>query len=141
MAEAVARRSISRRGWTTVEARSAGVSTVRGGPASDGALRAAGRHGLDLGAHRSQPLSPELIAWADLILAMTPGHLARLLEAGAGHKAQLLTEFAAGREASGVPASVPDPFGGSDREYEETFTLLQELVEAAIQRLAPQIAP
>lgn len=141
MAEAIARRAVAERGWNHVEVRSAGISASWGGEASEGAKKAAERHGLGLEGHRSEPVSPELVEWADLILAMTPGHLARLRDHGAGAKAQLLTAFASGAEDSAAAAPVPDPFGGSEREYEETFTMLQELVEAALARLTSHMVP
>jgi protein-tyrosine phosphatase len=124
-----------------VEVRSAGVATVSGAPASEPAERVARRHGLDLAPHRSSVVTPELLAWADLVLTMSPGHLARVTDAGAAGKAALLTAFAAGNDAAGAPSAVPDPFGGSDEEYETTFTLLEELVERTLLRLAPILAP
>jgi protein-tyrosine-phosphatase len=141
MAEAIARRKLAELGWSNVEVRSAGVATVNGGPASEGAERAAGRHGLDLTGHRSSALGPAHLAWADLVLAMSPGHLAKVHDAGGGQKAALLTAFAAGGDSSAPASAVPDPFGGSDAEYEATFNLLEELVEHALRRLAPLVAP
>ena len=72
MAEAIARRLAAAAGSEELEFRSAGTSTVPGLPASEGALRAALRHDLTLVDHVSNPLSRELIDWADLIL--TNGH-------------------------------------------------------------------
>ena len=141
MAEVVARRMLARRGWSNVDVRSAGVATVDGGPASDGAQRAARRHGLDLSGHRSAALSPEHLTWADLVLVMSSGHLARVTDAGAAGKAALLAAFAAAGDSTGPALAVPDPFGGSDADYEATFTLLEELVEQALHRLAPLVAP
>jgi len=141
LAEAIARRSLASRGWSDVEVRSAGVAAVNGAPASDLAKRAARRHGLDLAPHRSSQVTPELLAWADLVLTMSPGHLARVADAGAAGKAALLTAFAAGDDPAGALSAVPDPFGGSDEEYETTFTLLEELVERTLLRLAPILAP
>lgn len=141
LAEVIARRSLADRGWENVEVRSAGVAAVSGAPASEAAARTAVRHGLDLSPHRSNVLGPELLAWADLVLTMSAGHLARVADAGAAEKAALLTTFAAGDDSTGVLPSVPDPFGGSDYEYEATFILLQGLVERALHRLAPMLAP
>jgi protein-tyrosine-phosphatase len=141
MAEAIAWRSVARRGWKGVEVRSAGVATVNGAPASEGAARVAGRHGLDLSGHRTSVLTPEDLAWADLVLAMSPGHLAKVAGAGAGAKAALLGAFGAGEDLSATALAVPDPFGGPDADYEATFTLLEELVEKALDRLAPLVAP
>ncbi|MHB1194388.1 MAG: low molecular weight protein arginine phosphatase [Longimicrobiales bacterium] len=141
MAEVIARRKLAELGWSNVEVRSAGVATVNGGPASEGAGRAAGRHGLDLSGHRSSVLTPAHLAWADLVLAMSVGHLAKVEGAGAGGKAALLTAFAAGGDSLGPASAVPDPFGGSDAEYEATFNLLEGLVEQALRQLAPLVAP
>lgn len=141
LAEVITRRSLADRGWTNVDVRSAGVATVNGGPASEGAQRAARHHGLDLAAHRSVVLTPDLLESADLVLTMSPGHQARVVAAGAGDKAELLTAFAAGDDPAGTSPAVPDPFGGSDAEYEATFILLEQLVERALHRLAPILAP
>lgn len=139
MAEAIARAEIAARGWEGVAVGSAGVSGALGGPASEGAMRAAQRHGLDLRAHRSRPLTPVVVAWADLILTMSAAH-ARMaeLQGGAG-KTALLTAYAAGSEEPGS-VGIPDPFGGSDDEYEATFQTLEELVKQALTRLEPSLA-
>jgi protein-tyrosine phosphatase len=128
-------------GWNHVEVTSAGVAAGVGGPPSDGSLRAAARHGLDLSAHRSSPLTGETLEQADLVLAMSHSHLAALAELGAGDKVALLTDFAAAVDPDGVPDAVMDPFGGSDEAYEATYVLLELLVERALQRLAPLLAP
>ena len=141
LAEVIARRVAADRGWSRLEVRSAGIATVNGGPASEGSERTAARHGLDLSSHRSTALSPELLEWADLVLAMSPLHLARVREGGAGEKAELLTSFATGGETGDAGDTVPDPFGGSDADYEITFTVLEELVGQALHRLAPLVAP
>ncbi|HKJ00807.1 MAG TPA: hypothetical protein VJ997_00090 [Longimicrobiales bacterium] len=141
LAEALAREGVRRRGWSHVEVASAGVSASPGEPASQGSLATAARHGLDLRGHRAVLLTTEAVARADLVLAMSPGHLARLAEARADQKASLLTDFAAAVDPEGVPDAVPDPFGGSDEAYEATYALLERLVERALQRLAPILAP
>lgn len=141
MAEVLARREAADRKWGSIEVRSAGTAASNGAPASDGALRAAQRHGLDLSAHRSSPLTPEDVRQADLILTMSGHHLVRVAEMGGGDRATLLTAFAAGDEASHAPESITDPIGGSDKEYEHTFTLLETLVRRAFDRLRPLVAP
>lgn len=138
LAEVLARRAVASRGWSHVEVSSAGVATGGGGPASEGSVRAAARRGLDLADHRSTPLTAELLAGADVILAMGPGHLAIIQELGAGERADLLTTFATGEEGG---EGVLDPYGGPDELYEETCALLEELVEGALDRLEPVVAP
>lgn len=135
MAEVIARGKVREVGVTDVEIRSAGSSTIPGLPASEGALRAADRHGLDLTGHRSTPLDPELVEWADFILAMSDSHLEAARTLGSTGRAILLTEF--GTEAGREPESrnVPDPIGGGDEVYEQTFTTLERLIDESLRCL------
>lgn len=139
MAEAIARREIARRGWRHVLVGSAGVAAHPNFPASDSAREAARAVGLDLADHRSRVVDPELIAWADLILAMSPSHLAIVEELGGEGKAALLGDFVAGAEGTGDP--VPDPFGGDIEVYRSTLAELERLVDRALDRLSPILHP
>ena len=78
MAEAVARKIAIERGLTDVEATSAGTSAHDGSPASDGALLVGIERNMDLGSHRAQTLTRDIVRNADLILAMGPHHLERI---------------------------------------------------------------
>jgi protein-tyrosine-phosphatase len=141
LAHAIAERELGGLGWR-VEVRSGGVSALSGTPASSGSLDAARRHGLDLSRHRSREVDEALIDWADLILVMSPSHLVRLAQLGGAGKAALLDAFAQGEEGGDdVGAGVPDPFGGDDEAYEETYRTLEELVPKALRRLEPILAP
>jgi protein arginine phosphatase len=143
MAEVLLRRALEARGWSQVEVRSAGVAADSGAPATDAAVRTAARHGLELTEHRSTPLDPPLMAWADLILTMTSAHLAAVTWAGGGGRSALITAFAAGEDGDPeqVAAGVADPFGGDDEEYEATFRELEELMEGVLTRLGPVLEP
>jgi len=110
-------------------------------PASEGARSTAQRRGLDLSAHRSRALTVELLDRADLVLAMTHGHLLTVVELGGGGSAALLPSFAAGEGDAELVSAVPDPFGGSDEVYEETFKLLEVLVDRTLNRLEPVLKP
>jgi protein-tyrosine phosphatase len=141
MAEAIARRRAADLGWTRVEVRSAGVSAYDGSPASGGAVRVAQAHGLDLSAHSATLLTEEEASTADLILTMSIAHLMRVADLGSGDRAALLTSFAGGSEGEGSSGSIPDPVGGPDEEYEETFLMLDELIGRVLDRLQPVVAP
>lgn len=141
MAEVIARRRLEELGWTHVEVRSAGVAAFSGSPASDGAVRVAEARGLDLSNHASTPLTPELIDESDLILTMSSSHLVRVLELGAGDRVALITSFAEGEEDALDVAGVPDPIGGPDEEYAETFDVLDDLIARALDRIAPLVEP
>ena len=141
LAEALARGKFSEVGVTDVEIRSAGSSTTPGLPASEGALRAADRHGLDLTGHRSAPLDPQLVEWADLILAMSDSHLEAARTLGSMGRERLLTEFGTGEGREPESRNVPDPLGGGDEVYEQTFTTLEGLIDELIQRLLKKREP
>jgi len=141
MAEVLSKHMASEKGLGFVEVRSAGTHTRSGLPASDGALRAVGRHGLSLEEHKSVALSEELAEWADLIFAMGMGHLHRIEMLGGGEKMTLLSAFAKNDgfqmgSGEGEELGVPDPFGGDDGVYEETFRTLERYVELTIDRLS-----
>lgn len=138
MAEAVTRDILRTRGWEGFEVRSAGAGAFPGSPPSGGAVRAAAARGVELGDHRATLLTRREVEWADLILTMSRSHLMRVSELGGGGRAALLTAYAEGREAAAETEDIPDPVGGTDREYEETYERLEELVEKVLVRLEPE---
>lgn len=135
MAEAIAKERLQARGWDGVKIRSAGAGAFPGSPASDGALRVAGRRGVSLEAHKAMLLTRREVEWADLILTMSPSHLVRVTELGGGGHAALLTAYAEGLEVAAASESIPDPIGGSDEEYAETYERLEGLIDKVLDRL------
>jgi protein-tyrosine-phosphatase len=133
MAEAIARRLVAERGLRDVTVGSAGTSAWPDAPASDGALLVAMEHGSDIGGHRAQTLSPELVAAADLILTMGPHHLERAEALGGAGRAHLLTAY-----ASGAPRAVSDPFGGDLDVYRATYAELEREIGAVLERVGNQ---
>ena len=138
LAEALARNLAPASNLGDVEVRSAGTSALPGSPASGGARRAAHRHGLSLEGHSATRLSPELVQWADKVLAMGPSQLEAVGALGGGEKAVLLGAFAEGVRPGGgaEDLAVPDPYGGDDEVYEETLEVLKHYVTLAMRRLA-----
>ena len=55
----------------------------------------------------------------------------RVMELGAGDQAAMITSFARREAGRSVASGVPDPIGGPDEEYSETFDLLDDLIERA----------
>ena len=137
MAEVIARNEIEQRGWNSVEVRSAGIAAFDTAAASSGALRAAEAHGLALTGHRATFLTKKVAAWADFILVMSTAHFMSVTELGAGGISSLITSFADEREGGGISESVPDPVGGTEQEYLETFDLIRDLVDKVLQRIGP----
>jgi protein-tyrosine-phosphatase len=134
MANAIAERMLKHIGWGNAETISAGVSVLTGVPASEGAILASAEQGLDIQGHLSRPLSEELVDWADFILAMDLYHL-EVVEMYGGHrKSALLSSFSDNYE-NGYDLEILDPFAGNIEVYQETFCILEDLVESAMVKL------
>jgi protein arginine phosphatase len=138
LAEAITRQAIEQRAWTHVSVRSAGSATISGTPASDGAQLVARENGLDLSEHQSQPLTAELIDWADLVLGMGPSHLVGVAELGGAEKVALVTDFL---DDDALGSAIEDPFGGDVEAYRETYQQLEHAIEGLLSRLEPILAP
>lgn len=106
MAAALFTDLVGKEGKEGVVASSAGISAYPGMPASSESVGVMAKRGLDIRDHRARLLTPDLIGNADLILCMSHGHLAAVRALGAGDKARLLSEYAAGQDAE-----IEDPFG------------------------------
>ena len=133
MAEVLTRASARQRGLNGIRVRSAGTMAYEGSPASAGARTAVGDRGLELDRHAARLLGEDELEWADLVLAMSPSHLAAVETLGRGRcYAEVITAF-----AGDVSGGVRDPFGGSDDHYRDTCAQLERLVEAVLDRLEP----
>ena len=138
MAAALARAGIRERGWKHVQVSSAGAAALAGSPASDNVPIVLEEVGVELGHHEAAELTPERVDDADLILVMGPHHLAAVDAMGGGDKAGIVTDFLAGDEA-GRP--IADPVGGDIETYRATRDQLARAIDAALDKLAPIVAP
>lgn len=136
LAERLARREADERGLDEVEVRSAGTFAGRGASASSGAVLAARRHGLDLSGHRSTPLSPDLVEWADVVLVMTHAHRRVAEDIGGEGKTSLVTELLP-EDHPERDREVADPAGGDVERYEEVLELLETTVRGLFGASAP----
>jgi protein-tyrosine-phosphatase len=137
LAEAIARQRIRSRGWSHVAVRSAGIAASHGGRATENAILVAREHGLDLEAHVSQPITSELVEWADLVLTMGRSQLMAVAALGGEEKVALITDF--DEEGGGRP--VEDPFGGDEAVYRRTYAQLERAIDSVLARLEPILSP
>ncbi len=126
MAEAIARRIIADAGIAAVRVGSAGTHVWPGQPASEGALGAARRAGLDLTSHSATLLTAELVTGSDLVLCMGTSHLRRVQELGGAHSGHLLTGMA------GAEGDIPDPYGGDRELYDAVFAEIERMVRGVL---------
>jgi protein-tyrosine phosphatase len=118
---------------------SAGTHGYHIGAAPDArAIQAAQRRGIDLSALRARQVLREDFAKFDLVLAMDEQNLAdlrRLAPAHLHHRIKLGMDYA---PELGV-RSVPDPYYGSMRGFEEVLDLLQAASEGLLADLLAQL--
>lgn len=119
-----------------LEVVSAGVAAFAGDGASDNAVRALEKVGLDLSKHRSRPLSTQLLDNALAVLVMTEGHRQRVQSLQKGPHAPPVLLFRE-RMNDGTP-EVPDPFGANLSAYVETRDALMEAIPSLVAWLREQ---
>lgn len=108
---------------------SAGIFAAEGKMASEKAIKAVAKYGIDLTGHRTQPVTEDLIKQCDLILTMTEAHKQILMPMAQGKVFTLL-------EYAGSEGDIQDPYGGDDEEYKEA---MQEIYDALVD-MAEKIA-
>lgn len=96
---------------------SAGTAAAVGEPASEGAIEAMRRRGLDLSQHRSQALSALRLDNYDHIYTVSSRHAAHIRSQGV--PPERISVLAA---ANG---GVPDPWGGDQAAYESCAEVLE----------------
>ncbi|MCG0239556.1 MAG: low molecular weight protein arginine phosphatase [Firmicutes bacterium] len=134
MAAALLRHLAAQRGFP-LNVLSAGTFAIPDQPATPEAQATLMGRGIDLGDHRSRPLTPELVASADRILTMTAAHKEQVLalDPGAAGKTYTLGEYA------GTGEEVPDPFGRSAEAYREAADQMERLLQLALERLMKEV--
>ncbi|SFE61537.1 protein-tyrosine phosphatase [Alteribacillus iranensis] len=117
-----------------VEVKSAGVYAMPDMPASDGTMDVLKEKGIELD-HKSQPVTKELVDWADLVLTMTKSHHETTVQLypEAADKIFTIKEFAA--DITGPEGDITDPIGGSAEMYRKTAEELEPLIDAVLEKI------
>ncbi len=110
---------------------SAGVAAWPGQPASPEAIDVLAERGVDLSGHLSCPLSPELLAEADLVLGMTPGHK----QAAQALCPEMAEKIFTLRELAGLSADVSDPYGLGMGAYRDCADQLEKALPRLLENL------
>ncbi len=131
MAEVIAVDFAASRG-RTVEVRSASTLGLDGKPADPKAVAVCKEIGLDLTSHRSTPLGPEQVEWADYVLVMEYAHAGLIRERypDVGDKLMLLGTF-------GGFTEIADPIGSWKFRFRRSRDDIKRCVEGFVDRLAP----
>jgi RpiB/LacA/LacB family sugar-phosphate isomerase len=141
MAEGLLRDAVKNR--KDIEVASAGVGATWGQPPSPHAVEVLRPWGVHIGDLRSQPITDELVEWADLILVMTRGHLETMLMLfpEANDKVQLVCSMS--EELRRHTLDVPDPIGLGIHAYFEARDTLKKAIPGILKHLdsAPPMTP
>ncbi|HBK79033.1 MAG TPA: hypothetical protein DDZ83_04980 [Nitrospinae bacterium] len=134
MAEALLKKFSSRAGRSDLNARSAGTHAFAGNKSPVEAQQVADTAGLDLMSHVAQPLSQELVTWADEIVVMSPEH-EEFIEMNFPIAREKVVELARFRLGGKPGDTIKDPYGMSLFYYRQYFSNLME----ALQRYYAQL--
>lgn len=116
-------------------AESAGTAALEGKPMDPNAEAAVVEMGIYPEPHRARQVGEALIEDADLVLAMTPRHLA---EIGSFYRDSPREVYTLLEYATGAPAreGIPDPHGYTMAAYRSSARQLYEYVERVVDHLA-----
>lgn len=128
MAEAVLKDALARRNIDGVTVLSAGLLALFFEPAVEQAVKVCQDENLDISRHRSQPLTPEMVLAADMVLVMEKRHRSEILRSlpEAQDKVHLLGNFALNRKEP--DAEIFDPYGPSYEAFRKCFEEIREAV-------------
>ncbi len=130
MAEALLRHRLEPEvGW---QVESAGTWGLDSQPASRHAIQVMKDQGLDITSHRSRSVDDDIIARADLVLAMTRNHVESLRLEFPDHVARI---YLLSKVKDGRRYDIEDPYGGSLAEYRACADELEDLVDAGLERI------
>lgn len=118
---------------------SAGVAAGYGDPASSNSVAALKRVGIDLGQHKSQPLTEDLVQSAFAILGMTYSHIDILKRfyPNLPERVHLFRDFM----DDGEDPEIPDPFGQDFDAYKASLDSMIEAIPSLVRYLKSECSP
>jgi protein-tyrosine phosphatase len=118
-----------------IAAISSGIETKCGLPANAMASQVAVMRSLSLGGHRTATYQTQVPQLGELVLAMEPSHLSKILASWTpeGRQVTLL-----GFWCTWPRLSIADPFGRSHSDFEECFDVIDDALVNISRRMARQ---
>ncbi len=115
-------------------AQSAGVAALKGEPIAPNARAALEELGVCPEKHSARQVSAQMLEEADLVLTMSPRHVAELRRLfGNSFRARTLPEYAGGASAE---EGIPDPYGSTMPTYRASVRQLFGYLDLLVDRLA-----
>jgi predicted ATP-grasp superfamily ATP-dependent carboligase/protein-tyrosine-phosphatase len=109
-----------------LEVCSAGLDTTPGHDAYPLAKTTSHTYGVDLDRHRTNPLTTEMIRWADVVLVMEAVQLLQLRDVATGARAKT---FLLGQFASSATTDIRDPYTGTPDDFQRCYAVIQDACE------------
>jgi protein-tyrosine phosphatase len=120
-----------------IPAASYGLDAAEGAPADKVASKNALLRGIDLSAHRSARMESNRIADGDLVIVFEPGQLAEVRRRiGDRTPAELIGIWSRPKRPH-----IQDPYGRSDRYFQQCFSVIDANITKLIERMARGGAP
>lgn len=115
-----------------LEVKSAGIAAFPGSPASPHTVTVLKNRGVSLN-HSAQPVTSELVQWADLILTMTGSHKQMVSQ----HFPHALDKVFTLKEYSEADGSldIMDPYGGMLQDYVQTEKELEKALRIVLKKV------
>jgi len=137
MGEALLAQRFRDAGLDTV-VQSAGLGAAEGCAATPEATEIAREFGVDLAAHRSEPLDADMVESADLILTMTQSQLdcLRIRFPSAEGKSDTLLGYA--YDSHSASADIEDPLGRGTSAYRAAAEVMVRAFEVVVKRVAQE---
>lgn len=114
---------------------SAGVAASLGGEASEEAILILEERGIDIGRHRSRPVTEDLLAAADLVLAMT-GSQSEIMKRLFHRQAEKVYSL---KEYVGEEGDIEDPIGMPVAVYRQTAKKMERLLLKAAKKFLKEM--
>ncbi|RPF54098.1 low molecular weight protein arginine phosphatase [Aquisalibacillus elongatus] len=130
MAEAVLRHK--GQGW---EVQSAGIFAGFGQEANPKAVEALKDKGIEC-EHQSQPLTDDLLDWADVVLTMTSHHKLNLEMDYPKYRKKVFTlkEYTRNEQDEDLNPDIADPIGLSNDTYKQTLEEIETYIDRLLSR-------
>ena len=109
---------------------SAGLGALVGNPVDPTALAIMQEHGIDASVHKARQVTTDMLAGADLILAMEPKHLDQLHKMAPQIRGRA---FLLGKWLDDRP--IPDPYRQQRPAFEHAWKLIEQATDAWLKYL------
>lgn len=133
VAEYLLQERLSQLGEENIVVESAGTIAGDGNRAAQDAVETMAAFGIDMSGHRARRLTGEMIAAADLVIAMEKYHyntIVSLSQEAAGNTV-MMGKFLGGQEEM----EIPDPYGGNREGFVKSVEMLKQASNAIADNL------